>query len=91
MDLDLEKFFDRVNHDLLMGRLARRVSDSRVLTLVLTLPLKRLGPPEANRPDAPRIGALLFKELGRGIPGSSVWMRTELKTSSAGSVPDEKI
>jgi RNA-directed DNA polymerase len=34
VDLDLEKFFDRVNHDLLMGRLARRVSDSRVLTLV---------------------------------------------------------
>jgi RNA-directed DNA polymerase len=34
VDLDLEKFFDRVNHDLLMGRLARRVSDTRVLTLV---------------------------------------------------------
>jgi RNA-directed DNA polymerase len=34
VDLDLEKFFDRVNHDLLMGRLARRVTDSRVLTLV---------------------------------------------------------
>jgi RNA-directed DNA polymerase len=34
VDLDLEKFFDRVNHDLLMGRLARRVSDTRVLTLI---------------------------------------------------------
>src|SRR6266545_1456337 len=34
VDLDLEKFFDRVNHDLLMGRLARRVTDTRVLTLV---------------------------------------------------------
>jgi len=34
VDLDLEKFFDRVNHDLLMGRLARRVSDTRVLALV---------------------------------------------------------
>jgi len=34
VDLDLEKFFDRVNHDLLMGRLARRVTDSRVLQLV---------------------------------------------------------
>ena len=34
VDLDLEKFFDRVNHDVLMGRLARRVTDSRVLTLV---------------------------------------------------------
>ncbi len=34
VDLDLEKFFDRVNHDLLMGRLAQRVLDTRVLKLV---------------------------------------------------------
>ena len=32
--LDLEKFFDRVNHDLLMGRLAQYVRDTRVLKLV---------------------------------------------------------
>src|SRR5262249_34607785 len=34
VDLDLEKFFDRVNHDLLMGHLAQRVKDTRVLKLV---------------------------------------------------------
>jgi group II intron reverse transcriptase/maturase len=34
VDVDLEKFFDRVNHDVLMGRLARRVEDRRVLGLV---------------------------------------------------------
>jgi RNA-directed DNA polymerase len=34
VDLDLEKFFDRVNHDLLMGRLAQRVPDARVLRLI---------------------------------------------------------
>jgi RNA-directed DNA polymerase len=34
VDLDLEKFFDRVNHDLLMGRVAKRVSDKRVLKLI---------------------------------------------------------
>lgn len=34
VDIDLEKFFDRVNHDVLMGRLARRVGDRRVLGLV---------------------------------------------------------
>ncbi len=34
VDLDLEKFFDRVNHDLLMGRLAQRVADARVLKVV---------------------------------------------------------
>jgi len=33
-DLDLEKFFDRVNHDLLMGKLAQKISDRRVLQLI---------------------------------------------------------
>jgi RNA-directed DNA polymerase len=34
VDLDLEKFFDRVNHDILMSRVARKVSDKRVLKLI---------------------------------------------------------
>jgi len=34
VDMDLEKFFDRVNHDLLMGRLAKRITDERVLVLI---------------------------------------------------------
>jgi RNA-directed DNA polymerase len=34
VDVDLEKFFDRVNHDVLMGRLARRISDHRVLVII---------------------------------------------------------
>jgi RNA-directed DNA polymerase len=34
VDLDLEKFFDRVSHDILMSRVAKRVSDSRVLKLI---------------------------------------------------------
>jgi RNA-directed DNA polymerase len=34
VDLDLEKFFDRVNHDILMARLARRVADKRLLRIV---------------------------------------------------------
>jgi len=34
VDIDLEKFFDRVNHDILMGRLAKRITDRRVLVLV---------------------------------------------------------
>jgi RNA-directed DNA polymerase len=34
VDIDLEKFFDRVNHDVLMSRVARRVSDKRVLKLI---------------------------------------------------------
>ena len=35
VDLDLEKFFDRVNHDKLMGRVAQRVEDKRLLKLIL--------------------------------------------------------
>jgi RNA-directed DNA polymerase len=34
VDLDLEKFFDRVNHDKLMGRIAKRVEDKRLLKLI---------------------------------------------------------
>ena len=34
VDMDLEKFFDRVNHDVLMARLRRRVEDRRVLVVI---------------------------------------------------------
>ena len=34
VDADLEKFFDRVNHDVLMGKLAKRIQDRRVLGLI---------------------------------------------------------
>lgn len=34
VDIDLEKFFDRVNHDILMSRVARCVDDKRLLTLI---------------------------------------------------------
>jgi len=34
VDVDLEKFFDRVNHDVVMGRLAKRIEDKRMLGLI---------------------------------------------------------
>ena len=34
VDLDLEKFFDRVNHDVMMNRLARRIGDTRRLWII---------------------------------------------------------
>jgi group II intron reverse transcriptase/maturase len=34
VDVDLEKFFDQVNHDVLMGRLAKRLADKRLLRLI---------------------------------------------------------
>ena len=34
VDMDIEKFFDRVNHDMLMARVARKVGDKKVLRLI---------------------------------------------------------
>jgi hypothetical protein len=34
VDLDLEKLFDRVNHDKLMGQIAKRIEDQRLLKLI---------------------------------------------------------
>ena len=34
VDIDLEKFFDRVNHDILMGRLSKRIEGRRILRLI---------------------------------------------------------
>lgn len=34
VDIDLEKFFDRVNHDMLMARVARKINDKRILRLI---------------------------------------------------------
>jgi len=42
VDLDIEKFFDRVNHDVLMARVAQRVKDKRVLRLIPALPSGRI-------------------------------------------------
>ena len=37
VDIDLEKFFDRVNHDILMHRIAKRVNDKGVFNLNTTI------------------------------------------------------
>jgi retron-type reverse transcriptase len=34
VDLDLEKFFDQVNHDIVMSRVARKIKDKRLLKLI---------------------------------------------------------
>jgi RNA-directed DNA polymerase len=65
VDLDLEKFFDRVNHDILMGLVAKRVTDKRVLKLirgfltagVLTDGL--VGPTEEGTPQGGPLSPLL--------------------------------
>ena len=61
VDIDLEKFFDRVNHDILMSRVARQVKDVRVLKLIrryLEAGLMRGGVVEARGQGTPQGGPL---------------------------------
>lgn len=77
VDLDLEKFFDRVNHDILMGRVAKRVTDKRVLILIraflnagvmehgLVSPTDE-GTPQGG-PLSPLLSNLLLDDLDREL------------------------
>jgi RNA-directed DNA polymerase len=61
VDLDLEKFFDRVNHDILMSRVAEKVSDKRVLGLIrryLQAGVLEHGLVEATHEGTPQGGPL---------------------------------
>ena len=61
VDVDLEKFFDRVNHDVLMARVARKVGDGRVLGVIrrfLEAGLMRDGVTQPRREGTPQGGPL---------------------------------
>ena len=77
VDLDLEKFFDRVNHDKLMAKLARRISDKRMLKLIraflragvleggLVSPVDE-GTPQGG-PLSPLLSNIVLDELDREL------------------------
>jgi len=77
VDLDLEKFFDRVNHDRLMSRIATRVSDKRLLKLIrafltagvmeggLVSPVDE-GTPQGG-PLSPLLSNIVLDELDREL------------------------
>jgi RNA-directed DNA polymerase len=67
VDLDLEKFFDRVNHDILMGLVAKRVTEKRILKLIrgfLTAGVLvdgLVGPTEGGTPQGGPLSALALE------------------------------
>jgi RNA-directed DNA polymerase len=77
VDMDLEKFFERVNHDVLMSRVARRVGDKRLLKLIRAFLNSGVmigglaeatpeGTPQGG-PLSPLLSNLLLDELDREL------------------------
>jgi RNA-directed DNA polymerase len=77
VDLDLEKFFDRVNHDVLMSRVARQVHDARVLKLIRrfletgmmqdgVVTVRMEGTPQGG-PLSPLLSNILLTDLDREL------------------------
>lgn len=77
VDLDLEKFFDRVNHDVLLGRLAKRIGDPRVLRVIRryleagvladgVVIERHEGTPQGG-PLSPLLANILLDELDREV------------------------
>jgi RNA-directed DNA polymerase len=77
VDMDLEKFFDRVNHDILMARLSRRVADRRLVSIIRRFleaglmqdgvcVARHEGTPQGG-PLSPLLGNLLLDDLDKEL------------------------
>jgi RNA-directed DNA polymerase len=77
VDIDLEKFFDRVNHDILMSRLAKRINDKRLLKIIRRflesdimkkgICVKREDGMPQGGPLSPLLSNLLLDELDKEL------------------------
>lgn len=77
VDLDLEEFFDRVNHDILMSRVARHIKDKRILRLIRCyleagildgglVAARKMGTPQGG-PLSPLLSNILLTDLDQEL------------------------